>query len=230
MAMIYNRAEGVSVWLGGDDAGATDKLLDLDSFDPLTKDPGTTEEWAALLALMQRPWFNRRWIVQEISLTRRASLLCGTRSVSWENFSAAVALFTSRYQDLRPPFQRSGNFQNHPDFWERWMPWEPCASWTSRAICSESQKKVLFLSIFSLSLSLSGLTLAMAAFEAASPHDTTHVLWLAHDVQPGAQHGGVMSDDHILQTPQYSPTLTGISSDEDMSEYGLGNTCRNRRT
>ncbi|RSM00882.1 hypothetical protein CEP52_008848 [Fusarium oligoseptatum] len=100
MAMIYNRAEGVSVWLGGDDDGAVDfidKLLNLDDFDPLTKDP------------------------------------------------------------------------------------------------------------------------------AASPHDTIYaVLWLAHDAQPDAQHGGAMSDDHLLQTPQHSPTLAGISSDEDISDYDLG--------
>lgn len=75
MAMIYNRAEGVSVWLGGDDAGFINKLLNLDGFDPLTKDPGTPEEWAALLALMQRPWFNRRWIVNDLKSFRTIPII-----------------------------------------------------------------------------------------------------------------------------------------------------------
>ncbi|KAJ4142670.1 hypothetical protein NW754_010109 [Fusarium falciforme] len=223
MAMIYNRAEGVSVWLGGDDAGAVDfidKLLNLDGFDPLTKDPGTPEEWAALLALMQRPWFNRRWIVQEISLARRATLLCETRSVSWEDFSAAVALFTSRYQDLRALFQRSEKFQNHPNYLGEV---DALGAKCLVDLTSNLFRKSEDGAVLERLLSLEGLISTMAAFEAASPHDTIYaVLWLAHDAQPDAQHGGAMSDDHLLQTPQHSPTLAGISSDEDMSDYDLG--------
>lgn len=70
MAMIYNRADGVCVWLGREDKDSNraiefiERLLRLDDFDPLTQDPGTPAEWAALMNLMQRSWFNRRWIVQ----------------------------------------------------------------------------------------------------------------------------------------------------------------------
>jgi len=46
MAMIYNRAESVSVWLGNEDKDSgrafdfIERLLRLDDFDPLTQDPG----------------------------------------------------------------------------------------------------------------------------------------------------------------------------------------------
>lgn len=227
MAMIYNRAKGVCVWLGEEDKEAQsskaidfiEALLNLDDFDPLTQDPGTPSEWAALLHLMQRPWFNRRWIVQEISLARRATLYCGSKSVSWQDFSAAVALFASRYQDLRKLFQKSEEYQNHPNY-------------LGEVVALGAKSLVdLTTNIFRKSddgavlerlRSLEGLISTMVAFEASSPHDTVYaVLWLAHDAQPDSVGAAAMSEDQLLQTPQNSPPLDPLPSDEELSDNGL---------
>lgn len=37
-----------------------------DCFDPDFKLPYTQETWDAVVGLLQRPWFNRLWVVQEI--------------------------------------------------------------------------------------------------------------------------------------------------------------------
>ncbi|GKT52681.1 HET-domain-containing protein [Colletotrichum tofieldiae] len=119
MAMIYNRADGVLVWLG-ESSESFDRavpfihrLLNLDNFDPLTRDPGTTTKWAALIELMQRPWFSRRWIVQEISLARKATVYCGDDAVSWHDFAAAIALLVSRNADLRSILQTPKNLEDN---------------------------------------------------------------------------------------------------------------------
>lgn len=222
MAMIYNRASGVCVWLGPEDQTSgkaiefIDSLLNLDDFDPLTKDPGTPAEWAALLNLMQRPWFNRRWIVQEISLARHATLLCGPSSVSWLEFSAAVALFASRYQDLRRLFQSSAEFQYHPNYLGEVgaLGAKLLVDLTSNLFRKSDEGTVL-----ERMLSLEGLITSMTAFEASSPHDTVYaVLWLAHDAQPDVHGTSAMSEDQLIETPKDSPQLDPIHSDDDLSD------------
>jgi hypothetical protein len=42
---------------------------------------------------MQRPWFSRRWVVQEVSLAQRALIYCGSDKISWRKFAIAVELF-----------------------------------------------------------------------------------------------------------------------------------------
>ncbi|KAI1271007.1 heterokaryon incompatibility protein-domain-containing protein [Xylaria sp. FL0933] len=49
------------------------------------QDP-TKEEVAASLQLINRPWFSRCWVVQEVSLAREALVVCGTSSLKWESF------------------------------------------------------------------------------------------------------------------------------------------------
>src|SRR2546423_15362463 len=84
MAAIYSQAKNVCVWLGEekDESGAAlkfikDRILDLGSFDELVDDEKTPPEWAALSALMARPWFSRRWVGQENALAKDATLHCG---------------------------------------------------------------------------------------------------------------------------------------------------------
>lgn len=51
-------------------------------------------EWAALLNLMNRPWFSRRWVIQEIALSSHGgTIYCGKDSISWEDFAYAVGMF-----------------------------------------------------------------------------------------------------------------------------------------
>jgi hypothetical protein len=55
--------------------------------------PDAISNWRALQALMQRPWFSRRWVVQEIALAKAAIIYCGADSITWKDFAIAVELF-----------------------------------------------------------------------------------------------------------------------------------------
>jgi hypothetical protein len=47
-------------------------------------------QWKALDALLARPWFTRVWVLQEVILSKDAVLICGQRSICWEDFSLAT--------------------------------------------------------------------------------------------------------------------------------------------
>ena len=177
MAMIYNRATSVSVWLGEEDSDSgraiefIERLLKLEDFDPLTRDPGTDFEWAALHNLMQRPWFSRRWIVQEISLARDAKLFCGSQTVTWQNFAIATSLFVSRYRDLRHLFQSSKDFHNHPNYLGEV---EALGAKALVDVTTNLFRKSDDGVVLERLLSLEGLISTLTLFESASPHDVIY--------------------------------------------------------
>lgn len=206
MAQIYNSAESVSVWLGpaGDDSQRAfrfmKKLLELENFDPLTRDPGNETDWQALHALMNRSWFYRRWIVQEISFARHATLFCGDDSTDWLSFSAATALFVARHRDLQR-FRSSSDRIQHSYFLDDV---EALGAKNlvdvSMNLFRKSEDGVVLERLLSLEAIISSLTL----FEAGSPHDTIYaVLWLAHDVEPDAQESAAMNYEPLVRTGTY---------------------------
>ncbi|KAF2678085.1 HET-domain-containing protein [Lentithecium fluviatile CBS 122367] len=100
MYSIYGGAKRVCVWLGEANKSSQMALdfikydvLQLQNFDELCSDEHAGRNWGALLELMQRPWFSRRWVVQEIALARKAVIYCGSDKISWKQFAIAVELF-----------------------------------------------------------------------------------------------------------------------------------------
>jgi hypothetical protein len=100
MAEIYGGAERVCIWLGDATVSSQtalafikNEVLQLQNFDGLCESEQASSKWGALLDLMQRPWFSRRWVVQEIALAKAAIIYCGRDKISWNKFAIAVELF-----------------------------------------------------------------------------------------------------------------------------------------
>lgn len=107
MNLVYSRAGSVCVWLENDPPvgrkyGCTTKevftfieeeLLDISSFDRVVATEANASLLASVVQLMTRPWFSRRWVIQEIALTRKATIHCGAASMKWQNFAHAISLF-----------------------------------------------------------------------------------------------------------------------------------------
>lgn len=112
MADIYSMAENVCVWLGeSDDDGRSDyamefipRIMDMAVLDRYIKDKKQARNWANLAELMRDRWFSRRWVVQEISLAKSASLHCGGMMVHWDDFADAVSLFLANQGRIRNLF------------------------------------------------------------------------------------------------------------------------------
>ncbi|CZT10030.1 uncharacterized protein RCO7_03176 [Rhynchosporium graminicola] len=111
MRQIYERASAIRVWLGPDEEtkpcdrafsllgilkiacltlgwsfnlkqlAANPTLLGAYNM-PDVDDP----TWRAIGQLIQKPWFGRAWIIQEIAVSREAYLHCGSASIRWTDF------------------------------------------------------------------------------------------------------------------------------------------------
>lgn len=58
---------------------------------PTTELPYSRKVWDALYHLLDREWFERRWVVQEIILGNRMAIVrCGRREIPWSCFRLAV--------------------------------------------------------------------------------------------------------------------------------------------
>ncbi len=114
MGMIYAASSLLNIWLGpehNDSDIAMDELLCLGSGSPYEKMPilsGRTLK--ALEALLNRPWWSRVWILQEVLFGAmgiklgRARVWCGSKSVSWINVTVAAVRIQSHKDDMRQYF------------------------------------------------------------------------------------------------------------------------------
>lgn len=99
MTRIYTGAEQACIWLGEDNDDSTKaihfirEIMRLENFDSISEKKENASKWQSLLILMQRPWFSRRWVVQEIALAKAATIYCGNDQIPWDNFAVAVELF-----------------------------------------------------------------------------------------------------------------------------------------
>lgn len=100
MRSIYQSASRVLVWLGpeaGDSNIAMDFIAEMGRiYDPTMRleDANNVPDfaisdtaWKALSRLFRRPWYKRIWVLQEISASTNATVICGSRSLPWTIFN-----------------------------------------------------------------------------------------------------------------------------------------------
>lgn len=214
---IYRMAQEVRVWLGprtpmSDIAMSfLDKLDDLDDIDELISNDESNKDWNSFRDLMRRPWFSRRWIIQEIALARGAQVYCGDKRVPWKDFMFAVSLFVEKAKDLNKLF-RSSEYHHHPDYLGEV---DVMSANTLVNVVSTLFRKNDSGRVVEHLLSLEDLMSTLVFFEASKPHDFVYaVLSLARDAAVGLRHGSTRSAalyEENAHTPQPSPIETTFS-------------------
>lgn len=120
--VICQNASEVIVWLGEEDQQSNTamdfihRVVNLEEFDLLIKSDDTPHQWEALVNLMRRPWFRTRWAFQEIILTKRASLHCGSRTVPWADFCDVIVLLGACFEDVQYKLKRYEISNRYFDF------------------------------------------------------------------------------------------------------------------
>lgn len=191
MSRIYGLAHSVCIWIGESDEHSKmafdfikDEVLRLQKFDELCESENAGPKWRALLNVMKRPWFSRRWVIQEIALARQATIYCGEETISWKDFSDAVQLFvevesaTHRLSDV---------MKKDPDFFH--IPgWFEYVSALGASLLVEATGTLFRKSKtqrLDPLLSLELLVSRMAVFQATVSHDTIYsLLAIAKDTAP----------------------------------------------
>jgi hypothetical protein len=128
MSRIYTRAENVCIWLGEQDDQSEvafkfieEEITHLKDFDSISSDKDYSSKWHSLMELMQREWFSRRWVVQELSLAKKADIWCGPDTMPWKEFAVAVELFVeveSATHRLSEVMQKDEKYQHVPGWFE----------------------------------------------------------------------------------------------------------------
>jgi hypothetical protein len=102
MKDIYSLADRVLIWLG-DSEDESDLAMDLvqkwarpgaeainlSQLLETLENPFDVEAWRAARRLFARPYWTRVWIFQEIVFSKEATVICGTKQVSWQDFGNA---------------------------------------------------------------------------------------------------------------------------------------------
>jgi len=127
MRTIYKSAERVIAWLGEAEEGS-DVITGLWLFKELAStaitydndelvidhvQDATSFAWAsfkAVLAIQDRPWWNRRWVVQEAVLPENLWLFCGSFILMWEEFMIGMDLWEKICLKAGPDALQAANF------------------------------------------------------------------------------------------------------------------------
>ncbi|OAK95073.1 HET-domain-containing protein [Phaeosphaeriaceae sp. SRC1lsM3a] len=96
MSRIYSEASSVLVWLGASTDGLDDVGYLFEQLSTPQAASKDTDIYQLLEALLKRPWFRRRWIVQEVLLAKRATLLCGLHAIDLTSFTTCLWRFTQQ--------------------------------------------------------------------------------------------------------------------------------------
>jgi hypothetical protein len=144
MGDVFRKADSVVVWLGKDDDFTIDALQTMRVIAATTQEdwplvpytsfyePGVTRHahrphlsfynWLGFMALINRPWFRRAWVVQEIALAKSATVVCGKHIFSWEILSKTLSFIktTKWYHHLQTEKMRHvATLQKQPGVYKR---------------------------------------------------------------------------------------------------------------
>ena len=197
MSKIYGLASRVCVWLGTPDKDTAlaisfikEQILQLHNFDELCSSSDTTPQWGAVLQLMQRPWFSRRWVVQEIALSRDALIYCGLNQIRWRDFASAVELILqaeSTGQKVSNVMRKDPKFQHVPALFEHVSALGASLLVDATRNMSRRSTDQVLEPVFTIEY----LVAKMQAFDVTDPKDAIYsLLALAYDTLPvrsGAQ-------------------------------------------
>jgi hypothetical protein len=115
MDRIYNSAKSIHVWLGSSSVdsdlamkfiGRISRQLFWD-LGPFVSNASYGPSWKAVRALIARPWFSRRWILQEILLARKATVICGDEWTSWSSLESTIQILLSNLQEIKALLRQS---------------------------------------------------------------------------------------------------------------------------
>ncbi|RYO80284.1 hypothetical protein DL762_007731 [Monosporascus cannonballus] len=103
MAEIYCKANCVIVWLGEAEADGHDTLMAICAAgDESTKSSEGETSQEAVLALLNRPWFRRIWVLQEVAAARHVRIMCGSTEMDGYAFCLGLEAYPGLQNPIRP--------------------------------------------------------------------------------------------------------------------------------
>jgi hypothetical protein len=106
---IYRKSARVLIWLGPDDesfeaaAAFVECMRNNQHIEPCppTSDHSCPNGLSSLTAILNKPWWERTWTLQEILLAREADVLCGNQQIPWVHLVQALTNVEDHYYGKR---------------------------------------------------------------------------------------------------------------------------------
>ena len=119
MGSIYELAQSVVIWLGREDEFTDDAMAAITTLSKLPKHLHSQVKcrdwynqgvvlrklglrtnikphmWLGLVAFLNRPWFKRAWVVQEVTNAKHATVVCGQKTLPWAMLSDTISFLIS---------------------------------------------------------------------------------------------------------------------------------------
>ncbi|KAL6707476.1 hypothetical protein ACN47E_004046 [Coniothyrium glycines] len=100
MASIYAQATEVLIWLGTEADGSDVAMAAINA-----GSEGVERRSVQVQALFQRPYWRRLWILQEVLMSKSASVLCGNKRCGWSSLGELFIAPRSATWVWEPPIQ-----------------------------------------------------------------------------------------------------------------------------
>ncbi|KIM99850.1 hypothetical protein OIDMADRAFT_125975 [Oidiodendron maius Zn] len=106
MAKIYGQANRVIVYLGeaADDSDQALEDIRVAAEDDSVNSSNNRQRQSAIFKLLERPWFRRIWVLQEVAAARRILIMCGSVEMSGYAFCSGLNKLQLSY-DAYPGLQ-----------------------------------------------------------------------------------------------------------------------------
>ncbi|KAI1114305.1 heterokaryon incompatibility protein-domain-containing protein [Nemania sp. NC0429] len=105
MSQIFSRARSTLVWLGAEtrsargvlsllrlqgDRSAEKDLVGFNFADVSSKRYLLHTNWAPLAKLLERPWFTRLWVIQEVACAKNVYVIWGSKKFGWDLLASRI--------------------------------------------------------------------------------------------------------------------------------------------
>jgi len=195
MLDIYSHAFSVCIWLGEPDLLSINQSPAQDPLDFIhfivnlklldgwinneSPDETITASFVAFAKLLRRPWFRRRWVIQEVSACRQASVHCGHKRINWIDFVDAVQLFMAKIERIKTIFNKSWLFLEHRDAFSHV---ESSGAIALVNAASHLVRKTAQGEVITRLWDIESLVMTFVHYETSDPRDVIYALLpLAHD-------------------------------------------------
>lgn len=129
MSRIYESAEQVLLWLGGDADDSADAIRLMERFTDADCPDDYVErsilnnedlaQWKAVAKLFDREWFRRVWVRQEVAVAKEVMVMCGKERIRWRTLSLACDILTS--PEIGGDYQRVYNMVSNRGDGASWV-------------------------------------------------------------------------------------------------------------
>ncbi|KAG7045301.1 HET-domain-containing protein [Colletotrichum scovillei] len=179
MGQIYSAAASVTIWLGPADKNAkTDRAMDFinlllqDNMRDVFGDDYATD-CLALLHLMCRPVFSRRWIIQELAVAKSIEVRCGSKTVKWRDFAYAVSSLADQLDHILEVIKRnSTQVKSLEGIKEK----KSLGAWNLVDALTNIFQRQVDGSIYAPRQGLESLVSSLSTFKTSDPRDTIYAL------------------------------------------------------